>query len=587
MCAKIVKLNISQFRGIPHSLTVDFSDKNAKPVSTIIYGENGSGKSSIVDGLEFVLQARIGRTPSLKNPQRPSNSSLTSFVPEDSVISAIIEGNENIERRIIVEKDEEKDAYKLLVSSSSPHVSFQNVPIVLRRNDIISYSSVREAERQVLLASFLYRVNNSYKLPSDPERVALEEEILSLKNKRNEITELLQSYPYINLEAIHSLRKDKFAVIKYLNNRVVSKKFSDKYKHKSLIQIPDKDYKILKTTLSSYVDIYETIESKKKELKTKKSKDNSLFYKVSSVLDEVGELLYSSFRNITDIDYIDSISLSVADISDASLDIKINLSNGISTSPNKIFSEANFDLLVLLLYISIIRVGVRNGQEKLLVLDDVLQSVDSGIRAKFMRFILTELKDWQLFITCHDRLWLNQLRFMFNQYGHVFKELHITRWSFYTGPVVSEYKYESIDSSIQDAIKTGNIRIIAATAGLTLEKICQKLSVSLPTSVKRKVDDKYTIGDLWPNIRKSLKGSSLIKVLEDVDNLLLIRNLLGCHYNEWADSLTDSEVLTFADSVQKLYSNCFCPKCHTWISLSTNKGVIADCNCGLLSLIKP
>lgn len=587
MSSKLTKINISKFRGIPNSISLDFSDKNGKPVSAIIYGENGSGKSSIIDSIEFVLQSRIGRITSLRNPQRPSNLSLASKVFSNSNITATLADGEIVSREIIIERDDEGNINKVYASSEAANIHFQNVPIVLRRNDIISYGAVKEAERQVLLASFLYKVKQNYKLSTDPERVALEEEILLLKNKRNEIIEELQKSPYIKISSIESLRKDKLKVIKYLNNRVVSKKYVNKYKHKNnLIQIPDEVYQSLKNTLIAYVDIYEKLEQKKSELKEKKSKDNNLFNKVGSVLDKVEELLYNSFQKITNIDYIDSIGLSVADISVASLDIKINLSNGLSTSPNKIFSEANYDLLILLLYISIIRVGVNNGQEKVLILDDVLQSVDSSIRAKFIRFILSELKDWQLYITCHDRLWLNQLRYMFNQSGHPFKEFHITEWSFYTGPTITELKYETIDNSIQDAINTKNIRIIAATAGLTLEKICQKLSVYLPTSVKRKLDDKYTIGDLWPNIRKTLKGSSIEEYLIKVDNLMLIRNLLGCHYNEWADSMVDSEVYEFATTVQNLYSATFCPNCHNWISLSQTKGIVAECQCESLSITK-
>ena len=31
-------------------------------------------------------------------------------------------------------------------------------------------------------------------------------------------------------------------------------------------------------------------------------------------------------------------------------------------------------------------------------------------------------------------------------------------------------------------------------------------------------------------------------LIDQIDQLLFIRNLLGCHYNEWAESLSDSEV---------------------------------------------
>lgn len=69
---KISKLYIHSFRGIPNELNVDFTNKHGKPMSVIIHGDNGSGKSSIIDAIEFNLQARIERSEVLKNLKRPS-----------------------------------------------------------------------------------------------------------------------------------------------------------------------------------------------------------------------------------------------------------------------------------------------------------------------------------------------------------------------------------------------------------------------------------------------------------------------------------------------------------------------------------
>ena len=69
---KIKKLYIEAFRGIPKSVELDFSNRNGDAVSTIIYGDNGTGKSSIVDAIEFNLQARIERDSKIKNSRRPS-----------------------------------------------------------------------------------------------------------------------------------------------------------------------------------------------------------------------------------------------------------------------------------------------------------------------------------------------------------------------------------------------------------------------------------------------------------------------------------------------------------------------------------
>ena len=123
--------------------------------------------------------------------------------------------------------------------------------------------------------------------------------------------------------------------------------------------------------------------------------------------------------------------------------------------------------------------------------------------------------------------------------GHEFKELQITNWSFDQGPVVVSQSVKMYDDFLEIAIKSGNTTLMATTAGLMLEKICQNLSIELRIDIKRVRDDKYTIGDLWPGIRKQLKKSKELETLvESINNSLYIRNLLACHYNEWAIALS-------------------------------------------------
>lgn len=309
----------------------------------------------------------------------------------------------------------------------------------------------------------------------------------------------------------------------------------------------------------------------------------SVFSQLNDFYEKASYYLNSAFKEISNANYVDDIKLSIGRISAASLNIEVKLQNGKTVSPQSIFSEANFDLMILLLYLSIIRVGIDHGQEKIIILDDVLQSVDSSIRALFVNYILRELKDWQIIITCHDRLWLNQLRHLFQRVGHKYKEFHINSWSFATGPNIQEQNYYSFDNTLKQAIATKDIRIIASISGLFLEKICQELSISINCSIKRRLDDKYTIGDLWPGIKKCLKKTDLSQIIEDIDRLLYIRNLLGCHYNEWAEALNDEEVFHFAESVQSLYEKVFCDTCFKWISSVSSLCSDYECPCKKLT----
>ncbi len=53
---KIKTIHIEKFRGIPSEIDIDLTDDKGDSVSTVIYGDNGCGKSSIVDAIEFNTQ---------------------------------------------------------------------------------------------------------------------------------------------------------------------------------------------------------------------------------------------------------------------------------------------------------------------------------------------------------------------------------------------------------------------------------------------------------------------------------------------------------------------------------------------------
>lgn len=586
---RVSSIKISHFRGIPSELNLQFTDLTGKAVSAIIYGDNGSGKSSIVDALEFGLQSRIERSTSINNPTRPAVFNQSISTDSLATVEIGFDDNSHLYRDAHTEYDEGKQRVKYIVNPTKPHQDFSRCPVVLRRNDILSYSSVSEIQKQVYLMKCIYSYGSSVRVSTDPEILKIKENCVFLKQKRRElIKELAACLEIDSEELLHQITN----LQGYIRNRITpdsSHKYYSKNKERRLKRVPLKVFNYIIGLCDEIISLTTEIKKLEGAIKTFTDAQNvskTVFVNLQNLLREAEKYLYSAFIQISNVDYIKSIELVMGDKSEVSLEIKLHLNSGRVTTPQRIFSEANYDLIILLLHISLFRACASAGQAKFLILDDVLQSVDSVIRTRFVEYFLKELNDWQFVITCHDRLWLNQLKYMFQRASHQFKEFNISRWNFMKGPTIVSRNHELKDDMISKALETNNSRLIAAACGVTLEMICQKLSVSLEISIHRKPDDKYTIGDLWPGIKKAFKKSAILALCDRIDSLLVIRNILGCHYNEWANSLSDSEVLEFANSIQELYDRCFCEKCGCWISTSDEKEVIADCKCQSLQLQK-
>lgn len=578
---KIETLKIQSFRGIPKELNIGFL-KGGDSVSMLLFGDNGSGKSSMIDAIEFCLQARINRTKHLNNEFFPFPVSFYSN-SDSQVEIKFAKSNNTISRKIFFPNAKDGEELSFRQSNSQPHESFRISPIVLRRKDILDFNNAPIRRKQVVLFDFL-RDSEKEDWESNPpmEIEKLNNERNKIKNKRNQTINQLATILKIRTEDI-PLEKGKFD--NFIRDKVykgLNKKQRNSLERRGRrLQVNEKALHCVRT-LRKYqtevININSQVNILMKENKVKLDKKKI----TCEILVNASTFISNSFNKIAKIDYVEKIYLKFGKESEVALSIEVELKNGKIGNPNNIFSEAYLDLIALLIFLAFLKESTKFGQSKLLILDDVLQSVDSTIRLSFADFLLKEFHDWQLIISAHDRLWLNQLRSLFRQNNHRFNEKEIIRWDFSDGPILKNGN-SNIDDTLDQAIEAGEFEIICSQTGILLEIICNELSFRLPISVKRKYEDKYTLGDMWPGIFKILKKTNLKNEVESVETFIHLRNLIGAHYNSWAYSLSSSEAYDFGYSAINLYRKVYCKSCHTWIKNINNERLF-QCRCKKLTI---
>jgi len=247
------------------------------------------------------------------------------------------------------------------------------------------------------------------------------------------------------------------------------------------------------------------------------------------------------------------------------------------TDPRGFYSEGHTDSLALCLFLAIRR--FQYDQKKnfaILILDDVLHSIDGEHRRATANLIFEKFDDHQIIITTHDRLWFENLK-LITQNSKKFssiKKYRISSWSLERGPVFGESRsdYEWLKSSDSNNANPSD-KIIRA--GRFLEGMLLTLCESLEIAVPLKNNGNYMLEVLWNSFyskanKKQLLVDTAGRVLDNIEKLRKLRNWGGAHYNDWAFSITDSEADEFVKNVLELNDYLYCRVCNRYVQNMRN-----------------
>ncbi|MDG6250333.1 AAA family ATPase [Methanocalculus sp.] len=268
---------------------------------------------------------------------------------------------------------------------------------------------------------------------------------------------------------------------------------------------------------------------------------------------------------------IGSLEINVRQRTNAGLELKSEF-YGISGDPRGHYSEGHVDSLGLCIFLAIRRFQFQQCPDvALLVLDDVLHSVDGNHRLATAQMIFEKFNDHQILITTHDPVWFENLKFASRRHmnGKKFVQYKISDWNIKEGPIFGDHlnDYEWLTS---DRCRTATPSDKAIKAGRLLEAMLQDLCHNLQMKVTYSKTGNYTIDPLWTSFyNTALRFKGFNEVSEDCLNQIeatrQVRNWIGAHWNEWALGLTNPEAQNFCNAVIELRKLVYCESCGQFI----------------------
>jgi hypothetical protein len=555
---KITKLSLAGFRSVPGSMDVSTVDREGKPVSLILSGDNGTGKSSLVSAIEFAAQGTIGRAIPGSNTSAFTAVSLRAAAGQAVVGLLFNDGSAAVRK---VDRDGN--------ISGDPRIpDFAMTPISLQRADLIKFLGTSPDVRGQLFVGML---------GTDSTDPAVRDAEQRLRQAREHLHRARQ-------EASGSLPTGTTGLF-HLQERL-----SQVY----LSGLTQREWEASRGALPpAYKAITRPLKEAEDAAKNAKramaavTQQGNLVHprqvaRLATIVGDLTEPMTQSVKSITGYQHFEQIEVQIGNPM-LGVTMKVHLAGGATVAPERFFSEGVQDLIAILFFLGIAHAAAERGQAKVLILDDVIQSVDAVVRVRLMEYIAKTFPDWQLFITCHDKLWREQVRSVLRGAGHPFAEVEIRNWSYDDGPqVLHSVSAGDPSGSLRQHVGTSSPSAVASQAGLLLEAICDRLSWTLPVAVLRSRTDRYDLGALWPPVSKKLRKSSIADLLGPVAHSLYLRNMLGAHYNEFAESISDQEADDFGRAVLLLWDSVWCPNCGQWIQLH-GEGLYG-CQCGAITV---
>jgi DNA repair exonuclease SbcCD ATPase subunit len=268
--------------------------------------------------------------------------------------------------------------------------------------------------------------------------------------------------------------------------------------------------------------------------------------------------------------------------------------------PHALHSEGQQDSMGLCLFLALSE-QLTEGLIELIVLDDVVMSVDADHRRQICNLLASRFSNRQFLITTHDRTWAKQLRTENVVSRKGFIEFY--NWKVDTGPRVNFEvdMWKRIKRDLDNNDVPGAAAKLRRGAEQFFELVCDALQVP----VRYRMDRRYDLGTFFHaalgHYKYLLKkAKTAAESWGNTDQLEMLRELdttrgqihqrtnaeqwavnASVHYNKWA-SFTRADFEPVVEAFQDLYDLFRCTSCGGMLRVVSNGAILTNvrCNCG-------
>ncbi|QKF67463.1 ATP-binding protein (AAA domain) [Arcobacter venerupis] len=390
---KIKKVELKYFK-FHQDLTINFNGKNV-----LIYGENGTGKSSIYEALysNFYHQKRLDKGIDIQETYRNRN-----FITNDLEINIDFDNEKFLNRN-----SQELSPFDIL--------------------NVENLSGKTPLSKYMLIEPSIYFANEKIL-----NRIVKENFYIALNETLFEHFPQMKSKYTSENENHHFKRYSQFNNLEILKKKIIEKSGDDAHK------IRDEFEKIIKSENELLQFVFDT------EFPT----------------NEINKIINGYFSENLKISFeitpAQSGNSEVLEFYPPIIKIKIDDIN-CNGKLSQHYNEAKLKLIGVAIYFALAKkYEDKSDNFKLLVLDDFLTSLDMSNRKLIMKYILEEFKDYQKLILTHNLQFFNMTRKMINLDNEEKEQWEVKKLFVYNNQAFLYDKDVSYLKDANDSLKRGD-----------------------------------------------------------------------------------------------------------------------------------
>ncbi|MCA9806308.1 MAG: AAA family ATPase [Cyanobacteria bacterium HKST-UBA02] len=260
-------------------------------------------------------------------------------------------------------------------------------------------------------------------------------------------------------------------------------------------------------------------------------------------------------------------------------------------NPKWVYSDGHLDTVGLCLFLALRRYRADEADDaKLLVLDDVVVSIDLGHARRLIELLKEKFADHQILLLTHNGLFAHWCANLIPG----LRRLQIKRWSLAAGPQVGDYGQAK--EQLQQSMDGGVAKEVALGLMWLMDEWLGEARFAYQVSVPAKPDERYTLTDIWNPFAKVIKRLGLaldsglggaVDLVRQLHDLPAIRNALSAHENEFAREFPRAVVVETARKSVGLVEALYCDGCCTFARPVPDRfnPSIVHCHCRRLRYI--